>query len=203
MRAESSKPDLILASASPRRCELLREAGYEFVVYPAHVDEDEPARQISSPVALAETLSFEKAMAVAARLKRGVVLGADTVVSAAGAVYGKAIDEADARRILTALMLSPHDVITGVTVVDAVTGQRETAHDTTRVEMASMSAVELEQYISSGLWQGKAGAYGIQDHGDAFVRSISGSFSNVIGLPMDLVRRMLAHRGILPALAAE
>ncbi|HRX86368.1 MAG TPA: Maf family protein [Phycisphaerae bacterium] len=214
-------PRLILASASPRRRELLAEAGYAFTVRASGVDEEAP-RATRGPADLAEQLSFAKAQAVARELAgegadgsvgdaastdtggsvgRGagaIVLGADTVVAAAGVLYGKALDAGDARRILTVLLHTPHEVITGVTLLDAATGRYETAHAVTWVTMTPMTAEELDAYLASNLWAGKAGAYGIQDHDDKFVQRLEGSFTNVVGLPMELVSQLLGRWGIEP-----
>lgn len=186
---------IILASASPRRAALLREAGYAIEVVPSPFHEPDIESLGLSPPALAEALSFFKARSVAERRSAGLVLGADTVVAYDGRVFGKPIDAADARRILSTLAGTTHEVITGVTLIDAATQKRLIRHDTTRVTMRPMSAAALEAYIASGAWQGKAGAYGIQDHGDAFVKRIEGSFSNVVGLPMELVAAMLEEAG--------
>src|SRR5690606_16552822 len=131
-------------------------------------------------------------------LGAGVILGADTVVALDGEIFGKAKDAADARRILATLMRNPHEVITAVTLLDAASGMREIAYAVTRVTMTPMSPEQLDAYIAGGLWEGKAGAYGIQDHDDAFVQRLEGSYSNVMGLPMEMVARMLARWGIEP-----
>ena len=151
-----------------------------------------------TPAEWAAELALLKARTVSKRIDRWIVLGADTIVVAGGQVYGKPADEYDARRILSTLMHTPHEVITGVALVDAATGRRELLHDTTRIVMSPMTAEQFDAYIASGLWRGKAGAYGIQDHEDAFVREIDGSFSNVVGLPMELVGEMLRDWGIYP-----
>ena len=189
---------LVLASASPRRRELLADAGYVLEVMPADVDEAQPVARGQTPAAWAARLALLKARAVAERIDRGVVLGADTIVVADGEIHGKPRDAVDARRILATLLRTPHEVITGVALVDAATGRHETHHDTTRIVMSPMTPEQLDGYIAGGLWRGKAGAYGIQDHGDAFVREISGSFTNVVGLPMELLGAMLAAWGICP-----
>ena len=191
----------VLASASPRREELLREAAYVFDVIPSDVDEPSEFDEGVDPAQIAEWLAQLKARAVAGRLKCGVVLGADTVVALNGRLYGKAVDADDARRILTDLMHSPHQVITGVTLIDAATGREETAHAVTRVVMTPMPPETLDAYLASNLWRGKAGAYGIQDHDDAFVQSLDGSFSNVVGLPMELLGAMFERWGIRPSKA--
>jgi septum formation protein len=177
---------------------LLAEAGYAFSVDPARLTEPEAHLGPVSPAAFAEALSYFKARSVAGRVHEGTVLGADTVVALGDELFGKATDAADARRILTALMHHPHMVVTGVTVLDAATLRREVTHDVTYVTMTPMSPDQLDAYIASGLWEGKAGAYGIQDHDDAFVQKLEGSFSNVVGLPMELVRAMLKRWGVAP-----
>ncbi|MCB9849679.1 MAG: septum formation protein Maf [Phycisphaerales bacterium] len=194
-----NQPRLILASASPRRCELLADAGYVFDVMPADVDEDQPMSAGQSPADWAAELALLKARTVADRLDDGIVLGADTIVVANGEIFGKPTNEADARRILSVLLHTPQDVITGVAIVDAATGGCEMQHDTTRIVMTPMTPAQLDDYIAGGLWRGKAGAYGIQDHDDAFVREIAGSFSNVVGLPMELVGELLARWGVQPS----
>lgn len=187
--------DLVLASASPRRAQLLRDAGYPFRIVTPPIPEPQTPRPGIAPAQEAEALSYFKARAVAGVVRRGLIIAADTVVAFENEVFGKAADEADARRILTRLMGTTHQVITGVTLADAVGGRRAIAHDVTYVTMRSASdgsGDELEAYLATGAWRGKAGAYGIQDRDDPFVRSIRGSFSNVVGLPLELLGRMLA-----------
>ncbi len=200
---ENDQAVLVLASASPRRRELLTAAGYAFEVVPANLHEPDHAGDHVSPMALAEALSFFKARNVADALPRGVVLGADTIVALGEEVYGKPDDVDDARRILMQLTHHPHQVVTGVTLLDAATGRREITHEVTQVTMTPMSPDQLDAYLASGLWAGKAGAYGIQDHDDAFVQRLDGSFSNVVGLPMELLADMLARWGVEPRPATE
>lgn len=183
---------LILASSSPRRALLLREGGYRFEVIPPAHDEPLLERFTLSPPQRAEALSFYKAASVADTTAEGVIIGADTIVACGGHVFGKPADAEDARRILTALADCPQDVITGVTLIDAATQRRLIRHDLTRVVMRRLAAAELEAYIASGAWVGKAGAYGIQDVADDFVATIEGSVSNVVGLPLELLSEMLA-----------
>lgn len=184
--------DLILASASPRRAQLLREAGYAMRIIEPPIAEPRAPRPGVSPAAEAEALSYFKARAVAAVLRSGLVLAADTLVAHGDETFGKPIDEADARRILGRLMNTVHQVVTGVTLLDAADGRRMMAHDVTHVSMRGLSPEELEAYLAGGGWRGKAGAYGIQDRDDPFVQSVRGSFSNVVGLPLELLARMLA-----------
>ena len=186
-----TRRQLVLASASPRRKELLAAAGFEFIVIPSSVHEPDKVRDHVGPVELAEALSFFKASSVAHTVKNATIIGADTVVAAEGRIFGKPADVDDARRILTTLMRQPHAVITGVTVLDSDSHRREITNAVTRVTMTPMPPGRLDAYLAGGLWQGKAGAYGIQDHGDEFVQKLEGSFSNVVGLPMELLTSIL------------
>ncbi|MGA2442744.1 MAG: Maf family protein [Tepidisphaeraceae bacterium] len=191
---------LILASASPRRQELLREAGYEFLSYPADVDEAAVARQKSvtlSPENLAVHLAGIKARMVAERFPDDVVLAADTIVAMGSEILGKPLDANDARRILTLLSGTTHRVITGMAVVsrrNAVTVSEAVA---STVEMRPLSSGEIEAYIATNQWQGKAGAYGIQD-ADPFVTRVAGCTTNIVGLPMTTTARLLRAAGIEP-----
>ena len=192
----TSDVHFVLASNSPRRIELLRERGYLFEVMPSPVVEPEPRSDNCKPTHWAEALSYFKARSVAKQLADGVVLAADTIVAHEDHLFGKPRDADDARRILLALSGTTHQVITGVTLLDAASGERRIRHDVTEVTMREMRGSVLEEYLAKGLWQGKAGAYGIQDRSDANVERISGSYSNVVGLPMELVEAMLAEVGI-------
>jgi len=203
MNAESSNPanaspQLILASASPRRAALLRELGYEFEVIVAPRDEPAPPAGRISPAAVAQALSYYKARSVAQVQDTGLILAGDTVVTYAGQLFGKPSGRADAERIIETLAGTTHQVITGVTLLDPATGERAIRHDVTAVTMRSMTEAEVEGYLTTGAWEGKAGAYGIQDEADAFVTQVEGSFSNVVGFPMELIGSMLADWGVLP-----
>jgi septum formation protein len=187
---------LILASASPRRASLLREHGYGFEVIEPPLDEPDHLADEASPVHRAEALSYFKARSAAALVERGTILAGDTIVSLRDQIFGKPIDRADAKRILSSLSGTTHQVITAVTLLDAATGKRLIRHDTTAVTMKQLSEVELEAYLETGAWAGKAGAYGIQDRADAFITSTQGSFTNVVGLPMELVAEMLDEWGL-------
>lgn len=184
-------PRLILASASPRRAELLREHGYRFRVVPSPLPEPESLGLDQTPAALAAELSAFKAEAVARVVQEGLILAADTVAAIGDRVFGKPADRDDARRILGSLAGTSHHVITGLTLLDAATGRCATRADTTVVVMRRLSEAEMEGYLDTGAWEGKAGAYGIQDYGDAFVERVEGSFTNVVGLPMELLAEML------------
>lgn len=181
---------LILASASPRRAELLREAGYRFeVVNPPMEEPDDEQRHVSAGLQ-AESLAYFKARSIADDHADKTILAADTIAALGGQIIGKPDDAADARRILNLLNGTTHDVITGVAILSPNGARRLLQHDVSRVRVRRLESEAIEAYLATGQWQGKAGAYGIQDHGDAFVESVEGSFTNVVGLPMELLSRM-------------
>lgn len=188
---------LILASQSPRRATLLREAGIAFEVIPPREDEPGMEDWRFTPAEFAQSASYFKARCVGTKHPDRLVLGADTVVALGGRMFGKPADRDDARRILSTLAGTTHEVITGVTLIHPARSRRLIQHEVTRITMRSLSDAELEGYLDSGEWEGKAGAYGIQDRADAFVERTDGSFSNVVGLPVELVGRMLEQFGIV------
>jgi septum formation protein len=184
---------LILASGSPRRAELLREAGYRFeVVVPPWAEPDEFHPHVEAP-RHAESLAYFKARSIANHNPKATILGADTISVLNGDIFGKPVDRQDARRILTRLAGTTHSVITAVTLLHPETDQREMRHAVSRITMRRIPAEELEGYLDTGHWMGKAGAYGIQDHGDRFLEHYEGSFTNIVGLPMELVGEMFAE----------
>lgn len=192
MAGEDQKdPHLILASASPRRAQLLRDVGYRFKIVHPPLDEPDDMGADIPPARLAEALSYFKARSVRMLGESGVIIGADTVVANAHRVFGKPVDREDARAILSRLATTTHQVITGLTVLDTVSDQRMITHDLTHVTMGAMSPQQIEEYLDTDQWRGKAGAYGIQDGDDAFVERYKGSFTNVVGLPMELLMRLL------------
>jgi septum formation protein len=182
---------VVLASASPRRQELLREAGIPFEVQPAHILEDplpgEGAKQC------AERLAREKAIKIASQRPNDVILGADTVVVVEGEMLGKPTDAADAARMLRQLSGRTHQVITGVCVV--VSGQWMVGSETTSVVMTEVSEKEIADYIATGEPMDKAGAYAIQGGASRWIPRIDGDYNNVVGLPLALVKRMLRESG--------
>jgi septum formation protein len=190
-----SPPRLILASASPRRQQLLREAGYEFVVRPAHINEDDHPPML--PADLAEFLAMEKAQAVARHHPQDVVLGADTVVAFGDTILGKPDDADDARRMLGLLAGTTHVVITGVAVVHAAAQFSAHSRVMSAVRMRELAQDEIDRYITRGDWRGKAGGYGIQDD-DPFVTRLSGCHTNIVGLPVPETKRLLALAGVMP-----
>jgi septum formation protein len=178
-------PDrLVLASASPRRAELLAAAGYVFDVDPADVDESE--RTGEPPEAYVLRVARDKARAVAAG---EIVLGADTTVVAHGEMLAKPADESDAVRMLARLAGAVHHVFTGVVMIS---GKKERAEVVgTRVRLLPMSREEIQWYVETGEPMGKAGAYAIQGRAARFVDWIEGSWSNVVGLPVATVNEMI------------
>jgi len=197
---------LILASASPRRRELLAQAGYVFEVCPAHVNED--ARPGEGAIAYVTRLAREKAEAVYAQtgseisktpshvatLGSGardglVVLGADTTVEVDGQILAKPEDAADAARMLRLLSGRTHRVITGVAVVTARGAQ--VAAEVTGVKFLTLSEAEIAEYIATGEPMDKAGAYGIQGRAARWIPRVEGCYFNVVGLPLALVSTML------------
>jgi len=173
---------IVLASASPRRSEMMSLAGIAFVVVPADICED--ALSGETPEAHVLRLSREKASAVAAASTGRFFIGADTVVVLDGVILGKPSDGADARRMLTSLSGRSHQVITGFAVLDARLGTLINNSVTTEVSFKPLTENEISRYVASGCPMDKAGAYAIQGGALHFVRSISGSYTNVVGLPM-------------------
>jgi septum formation protein len=187
-------PSFILASGSPRRIQLLRQAGFDFQVEPAEIEESRS--DFFSPGELTLFNSLRKAMTVATRYPTHLVLGADTVVALDSEVFGKPSDLEDARRMLRRLVGKTHDVITGVALVHA--GRRRSISRTvrTRVKFRLLGDSEIEAYLKIAEPLDKAGAYAAQDTPGLIIEKITGSFSNVVGLPMEIVGPLLASSGI-------
>ena len=188
---------LILASASPRRSQLLADAGFVFSVAPCRLPEPTQPPPGLSPVRWAEALAYFKASAVAREHPDAWVLGADTLVACAGELLGKPSDAADAQRMLQLQAGRRSDVITGVALVHRAPSQRHLTHAVTGVWMRDDPAL-ITEYVASGDWAGKAGAYGIQTVGDRLIERLDGSFSNVVGLPIELIVQLLATAGLQP-----
>jgi len=195
---------IVLASASPRRRELLAQAGLLFEVLPAEVDEGLASGTCAEAGAV--LLAERKALAVRARLapgRRAWVLAADTIVALGepGArdgerLLGKPADEPEARAMLRALSGTRHRVVTGVCVAPAPEGALLTGSETTRVHMRPIESREVEAYVRSGEWRDKAGGYAIQESADRFVLALEGGgFDNVVGLPVRLALELLRRAG--------
>lgn len=187
-------PILILASSSPRRQELLGEAGIPFEIHPAHLNEELHAGE--RPLEYAQRLSREKAQAVARQYPQRYVLGADTIVVVDDAVLGKPRDHADAVRMLRKLSGRGHQVITAVTLI-SVNGHTDTRACTTQVYFRDLTMDEIQQYVTGGEPMDKAGAYAIQGGASLWTDRIEGEYSNVVGLPLSVVTEMLRTNGLL------
>jgi septum formation protein len=197
----------VLASASPRRSELLTQAGYRFRVHPAHINEDPLPGE--DPLAYVTRLAREKAEAVFRELitagqepektaeSRLAVLGADTTVTLDNAILGKPADAADAARMLRLLSGRTHRVMTGVAVVTAE--RVEVAAEVTAVQFLTLSDAEIADYVAGGEPMDKAGAYAIQGRAARWIPRIEGCYFNVMGLPLALVSSLLETCGIRPA----
>ena len=193
-----NSPQLVLASASPRRKALLADAGFSFDIKPSSVDETLGTDE--APIAYATRLAIEKALDVAVSVDASaVVLGADTIVVCDDVIYGKPRDRADAVRILEALVGRNHEVVTAWALACASAPEAgQTGFVRSVVRMREASHVEIEAYVDSGEPMDKAGAYAAQGDGRHLVAAILGSLDNVIGLPVAPVARSLAAFGILP-----
>jgi septum formation protein len=189
--ATDSQQQFILASASPRRKLLLEKAGYRFDIVLSNIDESTFALEGISSLEHTRRLGLAKARSVAERFPTQLVLGADTVVDFEGEIVGKPKDAADAERITRMLFSGPHKVITSIALVRIDDGLEIVETATTTVYPKKLSAKQIAEHIKKGDWRGKAGAYGIQEAGDEFVERIEGSFTNVMGLPMELVESLL------------
>ena len=187
-------PHLILASASPRRSALLSQIGLTFEIHPSDVVE--PPHEVyanRSASEVTQALAALKATAVTQHYNRGLIIGADTLVSLADELFGKPTDDADALGMLSRLSGTRHEVVTGVALIDAATGQNTVWSETTHVYFRQLHATEIAAYIESGEASDKAGAYGIQGRGGAFVRRIEGCYFNVVGLPLASLVEHLSH----------
>ena len=195
---------LVLASASPRRQELLRNAGVRFVVQPTNIPEvPQPGE---APRAFAERMAREKALTVFRRRPNDFVLGADTIVIVDGEILGKPRDSADAVRMLRVLSGRTHQVITGVCLVSPrlrtedwrqQAGFEDIRSETTLVTMDPLGDDDIHSYVSTGEPTDKAGAYAIQGRASRWVSHIEGDYFNVVGLPVSLVYKMLREHGAI------
>jgi septum formation protein len=185
---------IILASRSPRRRQLLTEAGYAFRVVPPQSADECGMCSRESPAEMVARLAFEKAADVARQIGDGLVLGCDTVAEIDGEVLGKPDSESLAWRMLDMLRGREHRVLSGICLWDVPDGEPRVCVDVTRLRMDLLSDEQLDQYVQSYEWEGKAGGFGYQDGLD-WVHIIEGSASNVVGLPMELLARMLSGLG--------
>jgi septum formation protein len=187
----SWSPKLILASRSPRRRELLTEAGYEFEVFPPDDGAECGLCSGENPAQMVARLACQKTADVARRVPAGLILGCDTVAECKGEILGKPADREHARQMLTTLSGQEHRVFSGLCLWKVPDGAPLVRVAATRLRMDALSRKQLEEYLDSGQWEGKAGAFGYQDR-LGWVHIVEGSESNVVGLPMELLAEMLA-----------
>jgi septum formation protein len=184
-------PQIILASASPRRKELLTKAGYKFVVSVSGINESDFPVENTEPAEYAKRLALAKANNVAADHPDALIIGADTIADVDGKIIGKPKDPKDAEQITRLLFSRPHKIITCLAIVRLRDNLQLVECDTTVVYPRKMSEQQITNHIKSGSWRDKAGAYAIQETGDDFVERIEGSLTNVMGLPVELLEEML------------
>lgn len=179
----------ILASASPRRRQLLADAGYDLTVDPSGIDEPEPTGPVDVARYVAE-LAYRKAAEVAGRHQNGLILAADTSCAVDGVILNKPLDRADAERMIRLQEGREVAVVTGIILHRADRPEWVGAVETSVVTVRPLTDAERDEHLDSGRWEGKAGAYGVQDD-DPFVTVVRGSWSNVVGLPMERLEALL------------
>ncbi len=185
------KKRLILASNSPRRIVLLKSLGYHFDIVPPGIVEGIHDNVL--PTELVQKLAFLKASDVARKVCNAIIISADTIVVHKKSILGKPKDVNDAKRTLSILSDSEHDVISGVCVMELPSRKKMLRIEQTHIKMRTIKDEEIDRYILTGEPMDKAGAYAIQGEGREFIEKIDGSFSNVVGLPLELLQKMLNH----------
>jgi len=191
--SEQSQYSFILASVSPRRKQLLAEAGYKFTVVRPDINESAFPVEGIEACEYAERLALAKAKYVAQKYPDSLVIGADTVVDFEGQIIGKPTDAKQAEQITKKLFSRPHKVITGIAIVRLSDGIELSECDTTTVYPKRLTSEQIAEHVNSESWRDKAGAYAIKENGDEFVERIEGSLTNVMGLPMELLQRLLTE----------
>ena len=191
---ETSARRIVLASASPRRSQLMQEIGLKFDVMPSQVAEGDISA--SCPEELVMRLAHAKAADVAGRIQSGIVIGADTVVVAGGQILGKPVDLDDAAKMLRALSGREHQVYSGVAVIDAESGRSLIDYEATAVRFRQLSEAAIQRYVATGEPMDKAGAYAIQGLGSLLVTGICGDYNCVVGLPLGKLAVMLTEFGV-------
>ncbi|MDS1029397.1 Maf family protein [Bacillota bacterium LX-D] len=186
--------NIVLASSSPRRKELLEVLGLNFQISTSAVDES--IGEGLSPSQAVECLALKKAQAVAPKYPRSLIIGADTVVALDNLLLGKPKDDDDALAMLLKLQNRRHQVYSGVALVNTSTGEYSKAHEVTNVEFRPIGKEEALRYIKTREPEGKAGAYAIQGYGSIFVKRIEGDYFNVVGLPLFLLSRLFKNYGV-------
>ena len=180
---------VVLASASPRRLEILRQIGIEPQLHPVEIAEDNTLTTRRDEEALVSENAARKAQAAAPEHADAIVIGADTIVAYDGVIYGKPVDRADAKRMLQTLSGNTHKVYTGICLIDTKTGKTVGGSSVCEVTFPKLKEREIEEYLDSGEPFDKAGAYGIQGKGSLFIQGIQGDFFNVVGLPIAALTR--------------
>ncbi len=190
-------PNLILASSSPRRRELLDTSGYAFQVIEPDPNAECGICSRETPPELVARLAYQKAANVIEKIDDGVVLGCDTVAECMGQILGKPHNRQHAQEMLERLRGRPHSVYSGLCLWDKVSARRIVQVEVSRLTMDPISDLELQDYLESDLWIGKAGAFGFQD-GPPWIHLTEGSPTNVVGLPMELLSKLLPEFGFKP-----
>ena len=185
---------IILASGSKRRQEILEKLGVEFSVVESGYDETKIITE--DPVELVEELAIQKALYSAKQFDDALIIGGDTVVYCAGEIFGKPTDKKDAERILRLLSGTTHMVVTGIAVINSLTGDQVVGHEEAFVRFKEMSEEEIKKYVESEVWRGFAGGYAIQGAAAPFVADQTGSLSTIIGFPITLAVDLLEQMGV-------
>ena len=191
---EASQKDLVLASRSPRRFDLLTDMGFEFEVLPAD-EKAEEGIDHNDPHGLPEIVAKRKCDQVAAKRPDSIVVAADTVVIVDGQILNKPADDGEARRYLRRLSGRTHEVVTGVVIQRRRDGIELAASETTRVTFRELAEEEIDAYVATGEGRDKAGSYAVQGLGAGLIRSIEGCYYNVVGLPVALLCELLRKIG--------
>lgn len=182
-------PNIILASASPRRIKLLKKIVKKFKVVPSRVQESEISAK--TPEAFAVKAAIAKAEEVALRVQSAIVIGADTIVVLGKKILGKPKSKKEAIAMLKSLAGRTHKVITGIAVVNSETFEKYADYEVTKVKMKKVAGKEIVDYVKSGKPMDKAGSYGIQEIEEIFIDKIEGDYNNVVGLPVKKVKKLL------------
>jgi septum formation protein len=187
---------LILASQSPRRADILKQVGLQFIVQASEIDE---AQFDSSwtPIDMVMNLAFRKAQKVAQSFTKGVIIGADTIVVIEGEILGKPSSPAEAMKMLSCLSGKEHSVFTGVALLEVPSGRQAISFAETKVQFRCLEPAEIANYVATGEPLDKAGAYGIQGKGAILVEKINGCYFNVVGLPVAKLVTMLKKFGVI------
>ena len=186
---------IILASTSPRRHEILKQFGVNYDYLKPELDEEKAKKELGTdaPLKTACGLALAKAASVAHRVKKGLILGSDTIVILKGRVIGKPASKKEAYNILRSLSLNRHCVVTAVAFIDAATGKTLVTYDESFVTFKKIGEEWIRDYVENYNVMDKAGAYAVQENSDPFIKKIEGSYYNVVGLPIEKVKRIIKN----------